>query len=66
MPCLPESIRDGSNAQAGPLNAEPDAAESLRLDPRYAIRVANRDVPWWTDPRGHYGINLLGVVEAAP
>ena len=44
----------------------PDAAESLRLDSRYAIRVANRDVPWWTDPRGNYGINLLGVVEAAP
>ena len=44
----------------------PDAAESLRLDSRYAIRVANRDVPWWTDPRGNYGINLLGVIEAVP
>jgi hypothetical protein len=44
----------------------PDAAGSLRLDPRYAIRVANRDVPWWTDPGGHYGINLLGVIEVVP
>ena len=44
----------------------PDTAESLRLDSRYAIRVANRDVPWWTDPRGNYGINLLGVIEAVP
>lgn len=41
----------------------PDAAESLRRDPRYAVRVANRDVPWWTDGRGQYGINVLGVVE---
>jgi hypothetical protein len=41
----------------------PDAAGSLRHDPRYAIRVANRDVSWWTDVRGQYGINLLGVIE---
>lgn len=41
----------------------PDAAASLRLDPRYAVRVANRDVPWWTNTDGHYGINLLGVIE---
>ena len=40
----------------------PDAAESLRLDPRYAIRVANRDVPWWTDAEGHYGLNILGTI----
>jgi len=40
----------------------PDAAESLRYDPRYAIRVANRDVPWWTDGDGGYGINVLGAV----
>jgi len=41
----------------------PDASERLRLDPRYAIRVANRDVPWWTDSHGRYGINILGVSE---
>jgi len=41
----------------------PDAAESLHRDPRYAVRVANRDAPWWTDMRGQYGINVLGVVE---
>ena len=44
----------------------PDSAESLGRDPRYAIRVANRDVPWWTDPHGQYGINLLGVIEVVP
>ena len=41
----------------------PDDVESLRRDPRFAVRVANRDVPWWTDVRGQYGINVLGVVE---
>lgn len=41
----------------------PDAYESLRLDPRYAVRVANGDVPWWTDREGHYGVNLLGPIE---
>jgi hypothetical protein len=40
----------------------PDAAPGLRLDPRYAVRVANREVPWWTDPQGRYGVNLLGEV----
>lgn len=41
----------------------PDADPSLRLDPRYAVRVANRDVMWWTDADGHYGINILGTCE---
>jgi hypothetical protein len=44
----------------------PDAAGSLRQDPRYAIRAANRHVPWWTDVRGRYGINALGVIEVVP
>ncbi|MBN1418227.1 MAG: DUF4832 domain-containing protein [Planctomycetes bacterium] len=43
----------------------PDGYESLRMDPRYAIRVANRDVPWWTDREGRYGINVLGRIEIA-
>ena len=41
----------------------PDAASRLRSDPRYAVRVANDGVPWWTDSAGRYGINVLGVVE---
>jgi Domain of unknown function (DUF4832) len=44
----------------------PDAAGSLRLDPRYAVRAANRDVPWRTESGGHYGINLLGGIEVGP
>lgn len=39
----------------------PDAYDSIRLDPRYAVRVANRDVPWWTSPAG-YAANILGEV----
>ena len=40
----------------------PDAASSLRLDPRYAVRMANRDTVWWTDATGRYGANVLGLV----
>jgi len=40
----------------------PDASESLRLDPRYAVRVANRDTVWWTDEQGRYGINIMAAV----
>ena len=41
----------------------PDEAERLRPDPRYAVRVANRDAPWWIDDDGRYGVNILGVVQ---
>ncbi len=40
----------------------PDGTESLRYDARYAVRVANRDAPWWTDGAGRYGVNVLGEV----
>lgn len=41
----------------------PDAATSLRPDPRYAIRLANRDTTWWTDAAGRYGANVLGLLS---
>jgi hypothetical protein len=44
----------------------PDAYGSLARDPRYAVRVANEEVPWWVDPQGHYGINVLGTVQVLP
>ena len=44
----------------------PDAADSLRLDPRYAVRVANREVPWWLDRHGKYGINVLRTLRVGP
>ena len=41
----------------------PDAAGSLRLDSRYAVRLANGDVVWWRDREGRYGVNVLGRVR---
>ncbi len=41
----------------------PDAAENLRHDPRYAIRAANRDVEWWTDEEGRFGVNVIGTMK---
>ena len=29
----------------------PDADESIQMDSRYAVRVANNDSPWWTTLR---------------
>ena len=40
----------------------PDSNEGIRKDPRYAVRVANGDVPWWTNGNGEYGVNLLGTI----
>lgn len=44
----------------------PDKSERLRMNPAYAIRVANGDVPFWRSIGGQYGINLLGVVHVLP
>jgi len=41
----------------------PDAAEAIRMDPRYAVRVANGGIPWWTDASGGYGANILGPIR---
>lgn len=43
----------------------PDEADSIREDARYAVRVANRDAPWWTAPSGKCGINILGAMTIA-
>ena len=43
----------------------PDPAETLREDARYAVRAANRDVPWWA-PGGRCGVNILGPVTVLP
>jgi hypothetical protein len=41
----------------------PDQATKLRLRPEYAIRVANRYTPFWTNTDGEYGINLIGELR---
>jgi hypothetical protein len=40
----------------------PDSAKTIHKDARYAIRLANRDVPWWTGEDNSYGINIIGNV----
>jgi hypothetical protein len=44
----------------------PDAAESLRMDPRYAVRLANGNVLWWRDRQDRYGINVFGALTVVP
>ena len=41
----------------------PDAHDRIRLDPRYAVRLANRDTTWWTNKKGEYGVNVFGTVH---
>ena len=38
----------------------PDAAGNL--DARFAVRVANEGVAFWTSATGEYGVNVLGNV----
>jgi len=48
----------------------PDPAEAIGWDPRFAVRVANRDTLWWTkksaDQKDRYGINILGSMTIVP
>ncbi len=44
----------------------PDSAEGLKRDARTSIRVANRDVPWFTGSPDGGGINILGTLEVRP
>lgn len=60
---MPSSVPAGEYSVALWL---PDAAPTLRDDPRYAVRFANRDVPWWMDDTGRYGANVLGLVTVTP
>lgn len=64
--CLHAEIRPAGLAQPGSYLVGlwlPDASAQLKMDPHYAVRVANRDVPWWTSAAGQYGINVLGAIE---
>ena len=57
---LPENITPGIYAMGLWL---PDPKGSIRLDPQYAIRLANRDTPWWVNLNGQYGINVLYTIQ---
>jgi len=41
----------------------PDPKPTLRLDPQFAVRVANRDSRWWVSADGQYGVNTLHPVR---
>lgn len=38
----------------------PDASSELRYDPSFAVRLANGNMQWWTDPANKYLVNTLG------
>ena len=40
----------------------PDNAKTIHKDSRYAIKLANRDVPWWTASGNSYGVNIIGDI----
>lgn len=60
---LPETVPPGVYAIGVWL---PDSKESIRLDPRYAIRLANRDTAWWENLHGQYGVNVLYTIRVLP
>ena len=53
---LPENIKPGKYTLGLWL---PDPKPTIRLDPKFAVRVANRDSKWWISVDGQYGVNTL-------
>jgi hypothetical protein len=43
----------------------PDVKRTIRMDPQFAVRVANRDSGWWTSEDGRYGVNILHAIQVA-
>jgi hypothetical protein len=41
----------------------PDGSETLKYQPAYAIRLANKNVAWWTDPTQQYLVNVFAIVH---
>lgn len=41
----------------------PDPKPAIRLDPHFAVRVANRNSTWWVSVDGQYGVNLLHPIR---
>jgi len=59
---LPENIKPGKYKLGLWL---PDPKDAIRLDPQFAVRLANRDTKWWTSVNGKYGVNILRTIEVA-
>jgi len=60
---LPENIEPGKYKLGLWL---PDPKPAIRLDPQFAVRLANRDTHWWTSVDGQYGVNILHTIQVAP
>lgn len=43
----------------------PDGSVRLQYSPRFAIRCANGDVPWWVSPDQRYGVNILTTLHTS-
>jgi hypothetical protein len=59
---LPENIKPGKYTLGLWL---PDPKPAIRLDPQFAVRLANRDTNWWTSVDGQYGVNILHTIQVA-
>ena len=59
---LPENIKPGKYTLGLWL---PDPKDAIRLDPQFAVRLANRDTSWWTSVDGQYGANILHTIRVA-
>jgi hypothetical protein len=57
---LPEGITPGKYTLGLWL---PDPKLAIRLDPNFAIRVANRRTDWWTTTDAQYGVNVLHAIH---
>jgi len=57
---LPKNIKPGKYQLGLWL---PDPKPAIRLDPQFAVRLANRDAPWWTNVNSQYGINMLYTIQ---
>jgi hypothetical protein len=59
---LPDDVKPGKYTLGFWL---PDPKPAIRLDPQFAVRLANRDTPWWISMDGRYGVNLLHTIRVA-
>ena len=42
-----------------------DPKDTIRLDPQFAVRLANRETTWWTGVDGQNGVNILHTIQVA-
>jgi hypothetical protein len=40
----------------------PDPVNQLKYNPEYAVKFANKNIQWWTDPNNEHLVNIIGQV----